>query len=371
MTEFRVHVSDSTLVDLRERLARTRYTTASAPEWGGGVDPVYLRELVEYWATGFDWRKAEEWLNSFDHETTEVNGRTMHYVRITGPGEDLIPIVMVHGWPSAFTEYLAVGRLLADAGFDVIIPSLPGFAFSEPLIPMSMKQIAGDLDALMASLGHDRYGAFAGDIGGGVVARLGIHHADRVMGVQLIDPPWPWTMEDLTPEEEAFLEVHEPLEEADNGYQQIQSTRPDTLAAALIDSPAGLLAWIIDKYRAWSDNGGDLESRFDRDYLLTVATLYWVTESIGSSFRDYFDDAHPELATAPNDDPEGGYTIDVPLAVILSQEPNLVGIPRSIGERAATDIRQWDDFGTGGHFMAHEEPALTAEAVIRFFRSLT
>ena len=186
----------------------------------------------------------------------------------------------------------------------------------------------------------------------------------------MIDPPWPSSLDNLTPEEEAFFARHEPMEEADNGYGAIQSTRPDTIAAALNDSPAGLLAWIVDKVHAWSDHGGDLESRFDRDYLLTLATLYWVTESIGTSFRDYYDDAHPVSPAASEEPAKPQPTIDVPVGVILSREPNMVGIPRSIGERAATDIRVWDDFGTGGHFMAHEQPVLTAGAVERFFRAL-
>jgi pimeloyl-ACP methyl ester carboxylesterase len=371
MADFRIHVRDETLQDLRERLARTKYVTPTAENWAAGVDPAYLRSLVDYWANGFDWRAREQWLNSFDHATFVVEGRALHYVRIAGEGDDLIPIVMVHGWPSAFTEYLAVGQRLADKGFEVIIPSLPGFLFSDPLAPFSVSKVAADVQALMGSLGHDRFGAFAGDIGGGVVARLGKEHADHIIGVQMIDPPWPASLDDLTPEEEAFFARHEPMEEADNGYGAIQSTRPDTIAAALVDSPAGLLAWILDKVHSWSDHGGDLESRFDRDYLLTLATLYWVTDSIGTSFRDYYDDAHPVAAPAPAEAATPPRrTIDVPLGVILSREPNMVGIPRSIGERAATDIRVWDDFGTGGHFMAHEEPVLTADAVERFFRAL-
>lgn len=368
MAEFRIDVSDEILHDLRERLARTRYTTPTAPGWAAGVDADQLRALVEYWRSDFDWRAREAGLNSFDHHTFEVGGRTMHYVRISGAGDSPIPIVMVHGWPSAFTEYLAVGQLLAERGFEVIIPSLPGFLFSDPLVPFTTSQVADDVQQLMHALGHERFGAFAGDIGGGVVGRLGRRHPDHIVGVQMIDPPWPSSLENLTPEEEAYFARHEPMEEADNGYGAMQSTRPDTIAAALVDSPVGLLAWIVDKVWAWSDHRGDLESRFDRDYLLTLATLYWATECIGTSFRDYYDDAHPQ--ETPADGAPQSPTIDVPVAVILSREPNMVGIPRSIGERAATDIRVWDDFGTGGHFLAHEEPVLTADAVDRFFRSV-
>ena len=209
-------------------------------------------------------------------------------------------------------------------------------------------------------LGYQRYGAFGGDIGGAATAWMGALYPEQVAGIHMIHPPFPASFDDhpLLTAEQAFIDAEAAYDETDGGYSAIMGTRPDTIAAALIDSPVGLAAWIIDKYRDWSDCHGDVESRFDRDTLLTVVTLYWVTGSIGTSFRPYFDWGHNPARPA----------IAVPAAFTLSTEPSMANFPREIAERACTAIRHWSEPGRGGHFMPLEEPDLLATEMREFFR---
>ena len=372
---FTIDISDATLTDLRERLERTRFPAASATTpWQAGVDPDYLRGLVAYWADGFDWRAQETALNDVPQFLADLGGRTLHYVHVPAAADATtrVPIVLCHGWPSAFTEMLALADRLAhparfgasaDLAFDVVIPSLPGFLFSDlPSGPFTRETVADDLHALMTDgLGFDRYAAFGGDIGGTVAAWLGAKYPERVIGIHMIHPPFPATFDEpVSVEEQAFLDAEEVYDTTDAGYSWIMQTRPDTVASALIDSPSGLAAWIVDKLRDWSDCDGDLESRFDRDTLLTLVTLYWVTESIGTSFRQYLDFEHNA--------PRPG--IDGPAAFTLSSELGMVGYPRSIAERACSDIRFWHEPKRGGHFLAHEEPDLMAGEIREFVVSL-
>ena len=375
MEPFRIRVSDDVLSDLRLRLARARFTAASDPAfWAAGTDPGYLRELVAYWADGFDWRAAERTLNTYPHYVAEVAGRRVHFVHLRGKAREgappPLPLIMTHGWPSSFVEMLQAGRLLADpagAGrdpFDVVIPSLPGFLYSDlPDGPFTRRRVAELWHELMTRvLGYRRFGAFGGDIGGGVTQWLGALYPQEVTGVHITSAVVTSDFSDQppTPAEQAYLDARDAYDVGDQGYSEIMSTRPDTMAAALIDSPAGLVAWISDKYRDWSDCRGDLESRWDKDTLLTVATLYWVTATIGSSFRQYYD--YPLNEPVP--------TITVPAAVTLSHEPAYVTYPRSLAERVFADLRHWNRPDRGGHFMAHEEPEQVAGELRDFFRPL-
>lgn len=280
---------------------------------------------------------------------------------------------MTHGWPSSFVEMLAAAERLADPAayggdpadaFDVVVPSLPGFLYSAlPEGPFTRRGVAEIWHELMTgTLGYERYGAFGGDIGGGVTQWLGALYPGHVAGIHLTSAVITSDFENrpATPEEQAYLDHLDAFDVGDQGYSEIMWTRPDTIAAALMDSPAGLLAWIIDKYRDWSDCDGDLESRWNKDTLLTIATLYWVTGSIGSSFRQYYD--YPLNKPVP--------TIQVPAAVTLSHEPALAGLPRSLAERLCADLRHWSTPGRGGHFMAHEEPEQVAGELRAFFGPL-
>ncbi|SCG76157.1 epoxide hydrolase family protein [Micromonospora coxensis] len=377
-TAFRISVPDDVLDDLRSRLVRTRFTTASdTTAWAAGVDPGQLRDLVDHWAHGFDWRAAEAALNTFPHYLAEIAGARVHFVHLraerpAGTPAPL-PLVLTHGWPSSFVEMLAVARRLADPvghgadaadAFDVVVPSLPGFLYSEPVRgPFTRRRVAEVWHALMTgTLGYDRFGAFGGDIGGGVTQWLGALYPGEVTGIHITSAVVTTDFRDQPPtaEEQAYLDALAAYDATDGGYSEIMCTRPDTLAAALADSPAGLLAWIIDKYREWSDCGGDLESQWDRDTILTVATLYWVTGTIGSSFQQYYH--YPLNRPVP--------AVTVPAAVTLSHEPAYAGLPRSLTERVLTDLRHWSTPGRGGHFMAHEEPEQVADELRTFFRPL-
>jgi pimeloyl-ACP methyl ester carboxylesterase len=378
LTRFTIDVPDDVLADLRQRLERTRFTDSSDPRpWSAGVDPSYLRKLLGYWADGFDWRAREAELNRFPQFLADVDGCRVHFVHARGDRSDgnpaPLPLILTHGWPSAFTEMLPLIGLLteparhgadpADA-FDVVVPSLPGFLYSDvPAGPATRGRIAEMwLELMTGVLGYDRFGAFGGDIGGAVTGWLAALHPDPVSGIYLIHPPGPASFDGqpLTAEEQAFLDADEEYDKHDAGYSWMQKTRPDTIAAALVDSPAGLAAWIADKFRDWSDCDGDLESRIDRDTLLTIITLYWATGTIGSSFRTYYD--------YPNNGPRPDIT--VPVGVTKSAEPAMSVFPRSMAERACTDLRHWSEPGKGGHFMALEEPELLAEELRAFFRPL-
>jgi pimeloyl-ACP methyl ester carboxylesterase len=371
---FRIDVPGGVLDDLRNRLRNARFGGPSGKgPWEGGADPAYLRDLVAYWADGYDFRAREAELNALPHYTAMIDGARTHFVRIPGKGPAPMPLLLCHGWPSSFVEMLPLAERLADPGrfggdpgdaFDVVVPSMPGFLYSElPDEPLSRAAMARTLHELMTGvLGYERYGAFGGDVGGAAVGWLGALYPEQVIGIHLIHPPIGASLEDppLTAEEQAFLDAEAAYDESDGGYSAIMITRPDTVAAALLDSPVGLAAWIVDKYRDWSDCKGDVERRFDRDTLLTILTLYWVTGSIGTSFRQYFDYGH-NAARPP---------ITVPAAFTVSHEPVMAGFPRTLAERACTDIRHWSEPGRGGHFLALEEPELVQEELTGFFRTL-
>ncbi|SIN35218.1 epoxide hydrolase family protein [Micromonospora cremea] len=375
---FRIDVPDAVLDDLRARLARTRFTDRSGDQpWQGGADPDYLRDLVSYWRDGFDWRAREAELNAYPHHLAVVGGRKLHFlhvraVRPTGAPAPL-PLILSHGWPSSFVEMLPLVDRLTDPAryggdpfdaFDVVVPSLPGFAYSElPKEPLTRAVLARTLHELMTDvLGYRRYGAFGGDVGGVVTGWLGALYPEQVAGIHMIHPPFPASFDarPLSAAEQEYLDAEAAYDETDGGYSAIMGTRPDTLAAALVDSPVGLAAWLVDKYRDWSDNHGDLANSFDRDTLLTIITLYWATGTIGSSFRQYFDFDH----NTPRPD------ITVPAAFTVSTEPSQANLPREIAERACTDIRHWSEPGRGGHFMPLEEPDLLAGEMRQFFTSL-
>jgi pimeloyl-ACP methyl ester carboxylesterase len=358
---FRIDVGDDVLDDLRARLTRTRFAAPSDPEPGrAGFDPSRLRELVDLWAGGFDWRAHEARLNAYPQFVT--NGPApLHFIHARAPEPSGVPILLAHGWPSSFVEMLPVLERLTAAGHDVVVPTLPGFLFSalQPG-PWTRNGTARLFNELMTGeLGYERYGAFGGDIGGTVTAWLGAAYPQNVVAIHMIHPPYPSSFDDppLTPAEQAFLDAEEEFDESDGGYSAIMITRPDTIAAALLDSPAGALAWIADKWRDWSDCDGDLRRRLPDDDLLVLATLYWATASIGTASRQYYDFEHNAARSM----------IQVPAAFTLSSEPGMRGMPRSIAERACADIVHWNEPGRGGHFLAWEEPDLMAAELLQTF----
>lgn len=375
---FRVSVPDVTLDDLKERLARTRWPDeVRGAGWRYGANLAYMRDLVAYWRTGFDWRAQERAINAFAQFTAEVDGLDVHFIHEHGRGPAPIPLIITHGWPSSFTEMLELIPLLADPAahgaeptdsFDVVVPSVPGFGFSErPLEPgMTRSRVAGLWVRLMEGLGYRSFAAHGNDIGAVITAFLGLDHPDRLIGIHTMMPgfPPPSVGPDdpgLSNEERAFLEVQRRWDEEEGGYNRIQETRPQTVAYGLNDSPAGLAAWIVEKWRAWTDPKGNFERAISNDALLTNVMVYWATETAGSSARSYYERAQDRRSVGPEE------RIRVPTGVALTTEA-VQRAPRAWVERRYTDIRHWTEFSRGGHFLALEEPELLAADLRTFFR---
>jgi pimeloyl-ACP methyl ester carboxylesterase len=375
---FRIAVPEAVLDDLQERLARTRWPDeVSGAGWGYGTNLAYMRELIEHWRTGFDWRAQERAMNAFAHYRAEVDGLGIHFIHDRGTGPDPIPLLITHGWPSSFTEMLDLIPLLADPGangadpldsFDVVVPSVPGFGFSErPVEPgMTRSRVAELWVRLMEGLGYPRFAAHANDIGAVISAFIAMRQPERLIGYHTLMPDFPSPHVgpgDPGPSEEerAFLEVQRRWEEEEGGYNVIQQTRPLTLAYGLNDSPAGLAAWIVEKWRAWTDPDGDLDQSFTKDQLLANVMVYWATETANSSGRSYFERARDPRKVKPEE------RVRVPTGVALTTEA-VQHAPRSWVERRYTDVRRWTEFPRGGHFIALEEPELLAADIRSFFR---
>jgi pimeloyl-ACP methyl ester carboxylesterase len=369
---FRIDVSDEVLLDLRSRLRNTRWPVEAPGEaWQLGTDASCLRHLADYWLELFDWRQQEERLNRVPQFTTEIDGVSIHFVHQHGSAGSGFPLLLTHGWPSAFIEYLPVAELLAEAGFDVVVPSLPGYGFSErpQEIGVNYRAVARTWHELMGRLGYDRYGVGGGDFGAGVATLLAFGHPDQVVGVHLTNfellPAGPDYQPPLSRDEQAYLDASSRWWELEEGYKKIQGTKPQTLSFALADSPIGVAAWILEKWRSWTDSHGDLEEKFGFDFLLTLVTLYWATGTFATSIRDYYDNRwHPSL-------PRAGERIETPTAFAafdhyFGGEPVP---PRSFVERLYKVMR-WTPMPRGGHFAPIEEPELVADDIGAFFDSL-
>jgi pimeloyl-ACP methyl ester carboxylesterase len=376
---FRIAVPEDVLVDLRTRLARTRFPDEiPGSGWRYGTDLAYLRELVAYWRDRYDWRAEEARLNHLHHFRARVGGLAIHFIHERGVGPRPLPLVVTHGWPGSVAEFTKIIPLLTDPGrhggdpadaFDVVVPSMPGYGFSErPSTPgMDPERIAALWAELMSGLGYARFGAQGGDWGAIVSTYLGARHAEAVVGVHLnmvvALPPDPANPADGLTQEEliALMQLQQFLEE-ETGYQRIQGTKPQTLGYALNDSPAGLAAWIVEKFRTWSDCGGDVERRFTKDELLTNVMLYWVTETATSSCRLYFEAMHAGKF------PPTGLRVEVPTGCAIFPG-EIVKPPRRWAERVYA-VRRWTVMPSGGHFAAMEEPEALAEDIRAFFRPL-
>jgi pimeloyl-ACP methyl ester carboxylesterase len=373
-TPYAIDLPDATLVDLRERLARTRWPDeVGGAGWAYGTNLKYLRDLCAYWLEGFDWRAQERTLNLLPHFRAEIEGLGIHFIHVRGRGPHPFPLVITHGWPSSFFEIVKLIPLLTDPAahggaaadaFDLVVPSMPGYGFSDrPAHPFVSARVPDLWATLMQGLGYARFGAQGGDIGGGVTARLGQRYPDLVAGIHVTnvygsieagDPP-------PTEAERAYLAGEARWEREEGAYEEVQGTRPQTLAYGLNDSPAGLAAWIVEKYRAWSDCGGELERVFSRDELLTSITIYWATQTIGSSFRPYWDFRH---------DPDRApwQPIRVPCAIAVFPK-DIAMPPREFAERSY-NVQHWTDMPRGGHFAAFEQPELLARDIRESFGTL-
>jgi pimeloyl-ACP methyl ester carboxylesterase len=373
---FRIHVKEEVLRDLQARLARTRFPDqVEGAGWDYGVDTKYLRELVAYWRDKYDWRAQEKMLNRFDQFVTEIDGVPIHFIHQRSREKSARPLLLVHGWPGSFYEfYKVIGPLTdpvahggkAEDAFHVVVPSLPGFGFSgKPRKKgWSVSRMSGVMAKLMARLGYERYGVQGGDWGGGVARWLGTYDSEHVIGVHLnfvtAGPPNPRDpYEGISEAERKRYEKRRAELAKHRAYSAIQGTRPQTLGVALNDSPAGLAAWIVDKFWAWSDHGGDLEKSFTKDELLTNVMIYWVTESATSSARIYYE---RESYTG------GRRAGKVPVGCALF--PKEINVPPRKWAEARFNLVHWTEMPRGGHFAALETPDLLVGDVRTFFRKV-
>jgi pimeloyl-ACP methyl ester carboxylesterase len=366
---FTLRVADAAIADLHDRLARTRWPDEPPVQpWSTGTSLAYMQTLVEHWRTRFDWRAWETKLNRFRQFTVPIGGIEVHFIHEPGRGPNPMPLLISHGWPGSVFEFHKLIPLLTEH-FTVVAPSLPGYplSYAPGQKRLGIEDIA-DLyaDLMTRVLGYARFGAQGGDWGAFVASVLGLRYPEHVAGIHLNllavrrDPKM---VADPTPEERTFLAELEHFLREEIGYQWIQGTKPQTLAFGLSDSPAGLAAWIVEKFRSWTDCGGDPENAVSRDEMLADISLYWFTGAIGSSFWPYYARMHGAWPVPP------GRTVDVPMG--YAQFPReILRPPRSLAEKTYSDIRRWSVMDKGGHFAALEQPDTLAREVREFFRSL-
>ena len=379
---FEISVPDSAIADLKQRLSRTRLPDQiSDTSWEYGTDVAYLRELLDYWQNDFDWRQQESELNQFDQFKTDIDGLAMHFIHQRSANPDAMPLLIVHGWPGSISEFnkiigpltdpAAHGRDAANA-FHVIAPSLPGFGFSEiPDQPgYSPEKIAHILAALMEKIGYERYAIAGGDWGAIINRHLANNYPERLIGLHsnmmLAGPPEDEEQRNaVTEEESAARTARGSYMQNERAYQQIQGTKPQSLGYGLNDSPAGLAAWIIEKFHGWTDMPqgaeGDLDNYFSKDELLTNISIYWFTQTITSSTRIYY-----ENSKSPVQKPIE--YIDVPTGAAIF--PAEIFITPKAWAEAAYDLRHWTVMPRGGHFAALEQPQLYIDDLYTFFRLL-
>ena len=371
---FAVTIAQATLDDLRDRLARTRWPDEVAGAgWDYGANRAYLQELTAYWRDRFDWRAHEQALNAFPHFRATVDGVGIHVIHQRGTGDSPLPLMLLHGWPSSFWQMLKVIPLLTDPArhggnpadaFDVVVPSLPGYGFSDrpAASGMGVGRIADLFARLMADeLGYPRFATRASDLGAGVSQQLALTHADALIGVHHsgTNPYVGQAPDDLTEEETEFVANAQQWTMQEMAYAMEHSSKPQTLATGLNDSPAGLAAWLVEKFRRWSDCDGDVETRFSKDALLTNLTIYWATQTINSSIRLYYE-------TARN--PGSWGRVEVPTGMLMSPK-DMFPTPRAWVERSY-NVTRWTEIPRGGHFLEWEEPELVVEDIRAFFRPL-
>ena len=374
---FTIHVPDAVLADLKARLRNPRVPEALQGDgWTYGTDVTYLKQLLSYWRDRFDWRAQERALNRFEQFTTTIDGLTIHFIHRRSKQPGAFPLLITHGWPGSFVEFAKIIGPLTDPAahggraedaFDVVIPSIPGFAFSDkPLAAGYDTAKIGAIEAaLMARLGYQRYGVQGGDWGSIIGTQIALNDAPHVAGLHInmctgAAPGGSDPNAGLTDAEKERLKVRQAFQAEETGYQQIQGTKPQTIGIALNDSPVGLAAWIVEKFRTWCDCDGNPEKIFTKDELLTNITLYWVTQTAASSARIYYESRHA-APTAPRRIETPTACADFPKEIIWS--------PRRWLE-ARYNITRWTAMPRGGHFAAFEQPELLVDDVRAFFRTV-
>ena len=378
--KFWIDIPQADLDDLAERLGKMRWPSVlPGPAWQRGVPVGYLRDLAAYWRDGFDWRAQEKRLNTYPQYTTQIGGQKIHFLHVPSPEPNATPLLLLHGWPGSVMEFLyLIGPLSNPRGhgldpataFDLVIPSLPGTGFSGPVTEpgWGSRRIASALAELMSRLGYPRYGAQGGDLGALVAPDLGRADPEHVVGVHVNAATMGFIpLGDIPGDDQATLSAVETERErrlrnflADgNGYFQIQATRPQTLSYALTDSPAGQLAWIVEKFKEWTNSAHQLpEDAISRDDILANVSIYWFTRTAGSAANIYYENMHSGDWPTPSPVPTGVavFAEDIAIRRYAEQLNNIV---------------HWTDFDTGGHFAALEAPGLLIQDIRAFFASLT
>jgi len=383
MRPFRIEIPQADLDDLRDRLTRTRWPD-ELPDvgWDRGVPLAYLKELAEYWRTEYDWRAAEAKLNQYPQFITEIDGANVHFLHVSSPEPDALPLLVTHGWPGSVAEFLDVIEPLTNPrafggrpedAFHLVIPSIPGYGFSRPLpsTGWDVPRIAGAWAELMDRLGYQRYAAQGGDAGSVISLVLGAMQPERVVGIHvnmLMTFPSgdPAELADLAEDEQSRLGLLAKFNDDLSGYMKVQATRPQTIAYALTDSPVGQLAWIVERFREWTDSAKVPEDAVDRDHMLTIASIYWLTATAGSSAQFYYEGAEGVRQAASGAPPP-----PIPAPIGVAVFPRDIFQPlRRFAERDYSTIRRWTEFDRGGHFAAMEQPELLVDDVRAFFQPL-
>jgi pimeloyl-ACP methyl ester carboxylesterase len=380
MSPFHIAIAQAQLDDLKQRLRHTRFPASlDADGWNDGASLAFMRRLADHWLNRFDWREQEGRLNRLPHYTASIDGQAIHFVHQRGTGPAPIPLVLTHGWPGSFIEMERVIPLLTDPAshggdaadaFHVVVPSLPGFGFSAaPNVPgIGPHEIAGLWRSLMNSLGYERFAAQGGDIGSSVSIWLARRFPGQMIGAHVnyipgsFRPSLEAGARPLSADEQAYLDTVAAWSGAEGAYAAIQSTKPQTLSYAMTDSPIGLAAWIVEKFRTWSDCNGDIERVFTLDELLTDISIYWFGHTLDASFRIYKESRQRPLAFEP------GERVTTPLGMAAFPR-ELPTPPRAWVERVF-DVQRWTTMPRGGHFAALEQPALLADEIRAFFRPL-
>jgi pimeloyl-ACP methyl ester carboxylesterase len=375
---FRIGIAEPVLEDLRARLRRSRRLRVfERGGWDGGTDPDYLDELIRYWRDDFDWRARERELNQLAQFTARIGAANVHYVHETGLRANSMPVLLLHGWPDSFIRYRKVipdlvgakDSALEDLAFDVVVPSLPGFGFTGLIPPYdevpSIKSTAQLMHRLMTDvLGYEKFVAAGGDGGSAVAQSLALQFPDSVIAIHLTDIGWHDNGDtaSLTHAERKYTEAAQKRFMQDGAYVAVQAAQPRALAASLNDSPAGLASWIVDRFHSWADSPRHFEQSFSKDEMLTNITLYWVTQTIGSSIYGYFAETRqPSLGP-------GDY-VSRPVGLALFPR-DLAGYPpRSLAERSL-NVMRWTEMPSGGHFGAWERPDDFADELRKFVVSL-
>ena len=377
ISDYRIEVPDSVLADLVARLELTRFPNYfDDVGWQMGIDVPYIEELVEYWRTEFDWRAFEEKLNRFPHHLTTIDNQRIHFIHVRSERPDALPLLMLHGWPGSIIEFLDIIDLLASPSrddsdahqpFHLVIPSLPGYGFSGPTREpgWNIQRTAKAFAELMSRLGYERYGVQGGDWGAMIATRLACIDDGHVVGLHTNLPlaPAPKDPGDLTEKEAKHLQEAERFGVKETGSSAVQGTKPQTIGLLLNDSPAGLLGWIVEKFRTWSDCDGDIESVFLRDDLIANVMIYWVTQTATSSARMYYENFVPGMAV-----PDSATRVSVPTGVARFPR-ELMLLPRAWLERRY-NIVHWTEMDRGGHFASMEQPSLFCKDVMKFFATV-